>query len=340
MKVLIDLNKLSNLNCGLGQVAINFASEIAKTDSSLELNFLVPPSFVGYFGDRPNYFTNETIKKHLQDFDLWHSIHQEPSILPKDNTKLLLTIHDLNFIGEKSKFKAKIRLKKLQKIVNRSNHISFISEYSKTDAYKNLDLSNIHTSVIYNGVKTEVEMLPPIEKYDKFFFVIGVIKPKKNLHVLLPVMKYFPEHKLIIAGDRKGSYYKYLVRLANTLKIADRIVFIGTVSDPEKYWYYQNCDTLLFPSLFEGFGLPVVEALQLGTPVVTSNKSSLPEVGGGHTYLLETFDEIHIKEQIENAIQAYKTEEIKKSAIQYSKKFSWQTNVNQYLRLYSELLES
>ncbi|PLX08681.1 MAG: hypothetical protein C0596_05090 [Marinilabiliales bacterium] len=175
-------------------------------------------------------------------------------------------------------------------------------------------------------------------KADKFFFSIGVFKAKKNFHVLIPVMKHFPEHKLIIAGDTKGSYFKELKKLAKKEQVENQILFPGIISEKEKTWYYQNCDAFLFPSLYEGFGLPIIEAMRNGVPVITSNKTSIPEVGGGFTFIFKSFDEIDIKTQINTGINTYETDpEIKTQAIEFSKKYSWDINVKEYLDLYNRL---
>lgn len=337
-KVLIDLLKLSNLNCGLGQVALNFGKALCESYSIFDLNYLVPKNFVGYFGDSVNYFTPKTIKKSLSAFDLWHCIHQEPKFLPAKDTKLLITIHDLNFIGEKSERKSAVRLKKLQNLADRTDKIVFISDFSRKTALENLNYPTDKTTLIYNGVTTSGDFDEPRLKFDKFFFSIGVFKPKKNFHVLIPLMKHFPDHKLIIAGENKGSYYKQLLQLSKKDDVDDRVLFPGIISEEEKTWYYKNCEAFLFPSLHEGFGLPVIEAMQNGTPVITSDKTSLPEIGGGFSFIFHSFDEITIKETILQAIKKHSSDtEFNKNAIAYARQYNWNKNASEYLELYNEI---
>ncbi len=340
-RVLIDLNKLSNLHCGLGQVALNFGKALSESDTNLELNFLVPSDFVGHFGDKVNYYTSKDISKHKNDFDLWHCIHQEPTILPDNETKLLITIHDLNFLGEKSDRKASKRLKKLQNIVNKADRLAFISEFSRKSALENLTYNKNNTIVIYNGVCTSNEVSIPNEKMEKFFFSIGVFKAKKNFHILIPVMKYFPEHKLIIAGDTTGPYYKELIKTSKKLGLEKQIVFPGLISEQEKTWYYKNCDAFLFPSLYEGFGLPVIEAMRNGVPVITSNKTSLPEIGGGHTFIFEDFEVESIKSAIENGINSYSGDNNHRdNAVLYAMKFNWRENIMSYVDTYQIMIKN
>lgn len=340
-KVLIDLLKLSNLNCGLGQVALNFAKELSQTETSFEKHFLVPESFKSKFGNSVIYHTKRSIGKFLKSdkFDLWHSIHQDPDFLPDDKTPVILTIHDLNFLGEKNARKSQNRLKKLQERVDTASEICFISEFSKTSAEKNLDLTNKPVRVIYNGVNTTETESKVHGTEDKFFFSIGVFKRKKNFHVLIPVMKFFPGYKLIIAGDKKGSYYKEMKKLVRTEKLNDRVIFPGLISEEEKTRLYKNCSAFLFPSLFEGFGLPVIEAMRNGVPVVLSNLSSLPEIGSEHAYYFKDFEPESMYGTIAESLKLFNSDiSFKENQILYANGFSWEKNVKSYITEYDSLL--
>lgn len=339
-KVLIDLLKLSNLNCGLGQVAINYAQELSKTETSFEKHFLVPKSFKSQFGDSIIYHTKRSIGKFLKanKFDLWHCIHQDPEIMPKDNTKVIMTIHDLNFLGEKNSNKAKDRLTKLQERVNNATEICFISEFSKKSALENLNLGNKKDHVIYNGVKILESDNQKTEDY-KYFFSIGVLKRKKNFHVLISLMKFFPDCKLIIAGDKKGSYYKEMIKQIKAEKLSDQIIFPGLISEEEKARLYKNCSAFLFPSLFEGFGLPVIEAMRNGVPVFISNLSSLPEIGAEHAFYFDNFEAESMHNIIKSGINDFSIDTSRKQKqIAYSKEFSWEKNIKSYISLYNEML--
>ena len=342
MKILIDLSKLSDLNCGLGQVALNFGKTISKVTSEfLDVSFLVPKEFIGYFGSDINYYTYKNIDRN--GFDIWHCIHQNPTILPGVDTKLIITIHDLNFLDEKSDRKAIRKLKKLQELVDKSSHLVFISEYSKKVTLENLDYLG-KTSVIYNGVTTDKESSSSSSSKlisDKFFFTIGVFKEKKNFHVLLPVMEHFPDHKLVIAGDNKGSYYKKIKKIGKRLGIMNQIIFTGIISEKGKTWYYKNCDSFLFPSLHEGFGLPIIEAMQNGVPVITSNCSALPEIGGGFSFIFNDFKEISIRKQIELGIESYnKDSKFISDAILFSNSYTWSNIINSDIKLIYNLDEA
>lgn len=341
-KVLVDLLKLSNLNCGLGQVALNYGKALAKSKTEFEKHFLVPKEYLNYFENSGIVVhTKTSLKKYLKNniFDLWHCIHQDPEIMPKDSTPVLMTIHDLNFLEEKNETKSKKRLNKLQKKVDLCSHFAFISEFTKKTAFENLNFNDKKTDVIYNGVTINEDITKPIEIKSKFFFTIGVLKPKKNFKVLIPMMKLFPEYKLVIAGDNKGSYYKELVKTAKKENVLDKILFTGIISEAEKNWYYQNCKAFLFPSLHEGFGLPVIEAMRFGISVIISSSSSLPEIGAEHAFYFKDFTpESMCKTVLESINNFNQNPDLKIAQINYSDKFNWETNVGEYINLYKKIL--
>lgn len=345
MKILIDLNKLSNLNCGLGQVALNFGKALAETNTDIELHFLLPKKYVNFFNNKQIYYhTNSDIKKYLKKnkFDLWHSIHQDPDILPNDNTPLLLTIHDLNFLEEKGELKAQKRLKKIQTIVNKAVHISFISQYTKQVCLNNLIINENNTSVIYNGVNcAKPEKYEFNDLINNFFFTIGVLKPKKNFHVLIPLMKHFPDYKLIIAGTKKGSYFRQMQKIAKKENVQNQIVFIGNINEAEKTWLYQNCRAFLFPSLYEGFGLPVIEALKNACPCFISKYTSLPEIGDIYAYYFENFISDDMSKVINNGLKDFSSNTDKKiHQTKYADNFNWTSNSNEYIKLYLKLTDN
>lgn len=341
-KVLIDLLKLSNLNCGLGQVALNFGKILAESETEFEKHYLVPKDYVNFFrSDNIIYHKKSDIKKLIKEsrFDLWHSIHQDPEVLPKDSTPAIMTIHDLNFLEEKNSKKSKKRLVKLQEKVDRCSHFAFISEFSKKIAIENLNFKDKIKEVIYNGVATSKDTIKPLNIDAEFFFTIGVLKPKKNFKVLIPMMKFFPDYKLVIAGDKKGSYYKELVKTAKKENVLNQIIFTGTICEAEKNWYYQNCKAFLFPSLYEGFGLPVIEAMRFGVPVIISSSSSLPEIGSTYAFYFSDFSpELMYKTVTESLSRFADNSDLKTAEIDYSFQFDWKTNVEKYISLYNKII--
>ncbi len=350
-KILIDLDRLKNLNTGLGQVASFFGKYIANLDEpEIEFTYLVPKNFVGYFGNNVKYVTTSFFRRHFRrffkSFDLWYALHQDSAFFPaRRKTPYILTIHDLNFLSEKSEKKAKKRLKKLQKKVDRAVHICTISNFSKNEILKNLDTKNKQVTVIYNGV--EVQEFASAEKPNyvpngDIIFSIGVVKEKKNTEVLVPFLEQLPDnYKLIIAGDNK---FKYAEKISKTIKernLEDRIIISGQISDKDKFWLLKNCKALVFPSKHEGMGIPPIEAMYLGKPVFASELSSIPEICQNYAYYWKNFDPKYMADVfLENINSFYQDSTKSKILKKYAKKFSWQQNTNSYLNLFKNILNN
>ncbi|MGZ5243272.1 MAG: glycosyltransferase family 4 protein, partial [Bacteroidia bacterium] len=279
--------------------------------------------------------------------DLWHAIHQDSAYMPGSrNSSYLLTIHDLNFLEEKSQPKAKLRLKNLQKKADRAQAITCISKFTESVVKQHLQLNNKLVTTIYNGVEDITnfpKQRPPfLQKNEPFLFAMGVIKSKKNFHVLVDFLSALPtKYKLILAGNKAGTYSKEIEELAAIKGLKDKFVVCGTVSPSEKAYLYANCEAFLFPSKCEGFGLPVIEAMQFGKPVFLSTYSSLPEIGGLHAFYWQTFDPDYMAAFFTESMKYfYDTPNMAAHMMEYSKTFSWKKNAAQYLDLYSQLLKA
>ena len=344
-RILIDLSILRHPYCGLGQVAQNYGRWIASHPEAFGDNWqptlLVPHGYVGRFGTHVRYLQAHDIYRHLPwlmpRFDVWHSIHQLSPFRPAHHTtRRLLTIHDLNFLYEKQGRKQLRYLHRLQRECNSASEICFISEYAKQDALRHLDLQGKPLHVIHNGVETltEGEQTPPpkVDPSRPFFLSIGVVKAKKNLHTLFPMMDRMKE-TLIIAGDDTEDYAR---KLRNVLSYHPNIQIIGTVSNSERRWLYAHCTALLFPSVAEGFGLPVIEAMQWGKPVFCSPCTSLPEIGGDQAFYFPDFDPDTMARTVREGLARF-TPQQAQACKEHAARFSYDHHLEQYLNLYKNL---
>lgn len=343
MKILIDLSILRHPYCGLGQVAYGYgqwyASPYAQIPQGVEVTLLVPRQWVGRFGDRVRYLVARDIYRWwpglLPHFDVWHSIHQLSPFRPTlRSTRRILTIHDVNFIYEKQGAKRSRYLRRLQHECDGAAMLCFISQFAHDDAAQWLDLGSRPTQVIYNGVAnlTEGEQKRPseVEEGGGFLLSIGVVKAKKNLHTLLPMMDRLPNHRLVIAGDDGGSYAHDL-RLQ--LSHHPNVRLIGKVDECERRWLYAYCEGLLFPSIAEGFGLPVIEAMQWGKPVFCAKRTSLPEIGAEYAYYFNDFQPENMAAIVANGLEIFDAE--RASAEQaWAATFGYERHMAQYWQLY------
>ncbi len=178
---------------------------------------------------------------------------------------------------------------------------------------------------------------------DRFWLAVGTLEPRKNVRRLLKAYAAFiSRHQegfpLVLAGG-KGWLEDDLEEFITTLGIGEHVRILGYVSDEELSWLYKNCFAFIYPSLFEGFGLPVLEALSLGAVVVTSNTTSLPEVAGDAACYVDPLREEDI---VAAMVKLRRDDEyrmkLKDLAESQSRKFSWERCAAEVLDVYGEVM--
>lgn len=157
-----------------------------------------------------------------------------------------------------------------------------------------------------------------------FWLCVGTIEPRKNQKALFEALARLPgKTPLVLAGGR-GWLMEDMARTVNELGLSSRVKLTGYVDDAELAWLYANCLGFVYPSLFEGFGLPVLEAMSLGAPVITSNVSSLPEVAGDAALLVDPLDTQAIADAMARLEgDATLRGELKASGLERAAGFSW-----------------
>ena len=344
MRILIDLSILKNVHCGLGQVALNygyfFRDNYVPLDSE-QIYLLVPKSYVGAFGNKVRYIVAHKIYRVFPwligiRFDVWHAIHQLSRFRPFAK-HYILTIHDFNFIYEKQGPKVERYLNMIQNKVNKAAYITAISKYSKDEIERHVFVEkNIPQEVIYNGIERidlkPEEIVPGVQQ--PYIFSIGEVKEKKNFHVLLDIMALLPNLQLYIAGNDSTPYAERISQEIAARGI-NNVHLLGLVNEQQKVWLYRHCQAFVFPSLFEGFGLPVVEAMLFNKPVICSKATSLIEIGGNHvTFFPEGYDARLSAQLIANASL---TQEQANENQQYARSFTWERHMQAYLSIYRSI---
>lgn len=348
--IALEMERLRNPYSGLGQYCLQLGHAFAAEQSAVGLGFacLVPAERKGEFGKEMVYKSVKPWHKIIGPSfgeSLWHCMHQDSEYMPhRRKTPLAITIHDLNFLDrpDYSEAKKSRRLATMQQKINRAKGLVYISEYVKQWVNKHLKVpTGMLESVIYNGGALDAAAVKPQASTinrQPFLFSIG-IHPKKNYHVLMPLLAAFKEFKWVIAGPDSRGYKGRIEQEAAKFGVADRIEFCGPVGDEAKMEYYQNCEALLFPSLSEGFGLPVVEAMSLGKPVFLSNRTSLPEIGGPEAYYFNDFEAKTLIETFENGMKDYQNDLGKPQKLKaWAAQFTWEKAAAQYLEFYQKLL--
>jgi glycosyltransferase involved in cell wall biosynthesis len=341
--VFLEMEKLRHPGTGLGQFCLHLGRHlIARDPSDLDLRFFLPSSRRGIFGPDRKYVIqrgwHRLVMPGAPRYDVWHCLHQDSKYLPPPKSRLLLTVHDLNFLQNTLGSKRRRRLKRLQDRVTRASAIAVVSAFTGAVLREHVEVGDIPVRVIHNGNALtwfEDPRRPAGAPPGRFFFALGVLAPRKNFHVLPAILPSFPGHLLVIAGPEHSGYSRVIREAAARHGVSDRVRFAGEIGDEERFWYYRNCEAFLFPSLAEGFGLPVVEAMSLGKPVFLSRLASLPEVGGEQAFYFDDFDPAHLREVVERGLQRAATEPgFAARLVEHSRKWSWEEAAKSYLEFY------
>ncbi|MGL5014380.1 MAG: glycosyltransferase family 4 protein [Bacteroidales bacterium] len=276
------------------------------------------------------------------DFNIWHAPFQLCKYFPKGNHKTLLTIHDLNFLYEKSEKKIEWYKKKVGRNIKHADHIVAISEYVKQDILKHFDVKESCITVIYNGSTKYVgDLIKPeiVSDLNPFLFSIGTVLPKKNFHVL-PSLLVGNNYNLVISGN-PSAYNDRILEEARRWDVEDRVIITGPINEQEKNWLYKNCEAFLFPSIAEGFGLPVIEAMQYGKPIFLSKHTSLPEIGGDDAYYFDwDFTPEEMRIVLQSGLEEYNSNpSIKDRLIKRHELFTWENAAKSYYDIYEQLLK-
>lgn len=327
-KILIDFEKIKDPYSGLGQFCAHL--KIFFDKSPLNLHYWTPGKFQKLARKIPFI---------LPSCDVFHAIHQDSPYRPwSSKTKYILTIHDLNALNEHTQFGSGDFYKKiLQRKIDRANIITFISKFTQDEVEKNFNLKGKNQQVIHNGISLgNVSEKPSLIPTGPFLFAVGTVLPKKNFHVLIDFLKLIPDYKILIAGTTFHSYAKDMQKRIDDEGLAERFYLVGTIREEEKLWYYQNASAFIFPSLLEGFGLPVAEAMSLGLPLFISDKTSLPEIGGSDAYYFKNFEATHMRDVFIEGMKDFNAEK-KARLIERSKLFDWKKAADSYLELYKSV---
>ncbi|MBI3008564.1 MAG: glycosyltransferase family 4 protein [Candidatus Omnitrophica bacterium] len=231
----------------------------------------------------------------------------ELEIPPVNHEKIVSVIHDvIPLISEKWHTRESARSigKFIKRAVNRADMVITVSNHTKQDLIQMTGIKEEKVRVTYEGICPFYRKMVSRDcngllkrKYgieDRFILFTGTIEPRKNLAALFKAYSLLKNerkvpHKLIVVG-KKGWMYKDIFETVNRLGISEDVLFTGYVPDEELVLLYNAADLFVYPSFYEGFGLPPLEAMACGTPVITSNTSSLPEVVGDAGIMVDPHD--------------------------------------------------
>ncbi|MFH0906936.1 MAG: glycosyltransferase family 1 protein [bacterium] len=228
--------------------------------------------------------------------------------------------------------------------LKRSDKIVSISDFTKKEVIKFFNISDSKIEVIYPGFKSIRSVKPFVSNIKKpYFLAVGGTKERKNTFGLAKAFCLFKEkygfnHKLVIAGTTGGDYFNKILNLIKQSNLEKDVIFFNFANDEKLSYLYNNAEALVFPSLLEGFGFPVLEAMDSGLPVITSNDSSLPEAAKGAALLIDPRNSVEISEAMYKIAsdKVLKNELIKKG-LERCKEISWQKTGEEFSKLLNSL---
>lgn len=240
-----------------------------------------------------------------------------------------------------------------------NNRIATVSEFSKQDISDKVGVPLSKITVVPNGLRQpfvpdemlEVELDERFQLQDGFILYVGGIHERKNVARLIQAFvklvqdRGFPG-KLLATGSVSGAPYQnkmkaLLDEVVEETRMGEKVIFTGFVTDEELEALMRKTHFMIYPSLYEGFGMPLLEAMQVGTPVITSNLTAMPEVAGGAALLVDPFD----VEDITNAMakllgDGELREELIRKGREVAKAYSWKRTAEGYLKLYQSVIDS
>ena len=269
--------------------------------------------------------------------------------IPRFSTiPIVVTIHDLSFHYYPNDFLKRdlFKLKNWTKYsVKNAKKIIAVSQSTKQDLIRFYDISEDKIQVIYNGFEKNItnsqldtKVIQKIKK-QSYILYVGTLQPRKNLERLIEAFSLVKNKNLdlVIVGKR-GWMFEEILEAPKKYGVSGRVKFLDSVSDEELPNLYRNALCFILPSLYEGFGLPILEAMKYGCPVLASNVSSLPEAGGDAALYFDPENTGDIARSLESIIQNSELrKDLIKKGYQQVKKFSWEKSAKETLKVLEDL---
>ena len=376
MKIGFDISQTGSGKAGCGYFSHAMITSLAEIDS--QSLYTLFPSFGDFYFDSQmpifNPYSGKNLKygpRHISRDTaalFWNNPNLDAALGRQDivhannfwcplnlnSTRLIYTLYDMNFAVEPSWTTEANRVGCFDGVFRSSiaaDWVVSISESSKTDYLNTFPhFPGERIKVIYpcsrfvqdSSLGVQPSALENI-KSQQFWLSVGTIEPRKNQRRLAQSYARYLKlggvsYPLVLAGGKgwlMEDFEDYLIELG----IRENVILTGYVSDDELIWLYRNCYANLYPSLFEGFGLPILEGMQFGAATLASNTSSIPEVAGDAAILLDPNDaEVWTQTMLSLVENASQRTLLKQKSLEQAKKFCWQQSASALLQTYQEVI--
>jgi glycosyltransferase involved in cell wall biosynthesis len=370
VRIGIDARKLRDF--GIGTYVRNLLRQLARhddghdyvvfcRDADFESVVALGPKFRPVREQAANYGMREQVAIPIdvrrEGIELFHAPHYVlPPLTPCTS---VVTIHDCIHLRFPQYLPSRLGYAyaraQMWSATHRAARVMTVSEASKRDILRYFRVADSRIDVIYNAIDDRFWQPPDPEEIDlvrqryrldaPFVLYAGNIKPHKNLERLIEAFHVlrqsteFRDVQLLIIGD-EISKYATLRRAVHRHKLHKHVRFFGFVPDRTLAALYRLANVFVFPSLYEGFGLPPLEAMASGTPVITSNVSSLPEVVGDAAVMIDPYEPAAIADAMRRVLtDAELRADLKRRGFARAREFSWERSVKRVRQIYGEVMQ-
>ena len=294
------------------------------------------------------FFVSKTIKN--QNIAIFHGLSGEIPLGLPYQIKKVVTIHDLIFIRYPnlySYFDRKIHFFKFKYAAQNSDIVVAISQQTKNDIVSFLGIAEEKVKVIYQGcnsvykdvfTKNQIEIT--LQKYklpNEYILNVGTIEKRKNLLIILKSITNTNKNLVVIG--KKTAYFNKVWNYIVENNIEKQVFFLKDLSLQEMAIIYQKATLFIYPSIFEGFGIPIIEALYSKTPVITSIGSCFSEAGGSHSIYINPESDEELRQAIDSLWEnQVKRDEMREKGFEFVQKFNDETVAQNWQNLYQSLL--
>ncbi len=363
MKIAINGTYIQEQASGLGVVSNNLIDRLINCDLDVilyshsdRLKHQYPDSFFsvtdalspdrGFSGHIKRllwYQTGLNWQLKQSKIDLFFSPASEGMLFP--SIEQIVTVHDLIPLKypEVSPKWRYYYLYVLPLILKRCRQIISISEHTKKDLVETYHLNPELIKVVYNGYDSDLFYPQPnpdiLTKYnlDKYFLYVGDMRYYKNLDRALSAFELLPnkDYKFVITGRKDDFFYPQLKNKVDLLSAKERIIFLDYVPTQDLPSLYSMAQCLVFVSLYEGFGLPILEAMACGCPIITGDRTSIPEVGGDSVFYVDPENIDNIARGMQEVITNTKLrQDLANKGLARAKLFGWDKTVREIKQIF------
>ncbi len=351
---------------GIGRYAYNLVKSLSEIDQDNDYILYAQKKYFDFKRNIPRILAKnfsvkvdwlgQGIDRTLKDIDIYHS--PSPDFINIRHAKIVVTIHDLVYKTYPEGHTAQTietTEKQLKVIVEKADKIICVSQSTINDLLQYFPVDSKRISLVYQGVDKnifyplgETERQLAKRRFAKkgirepFILFVGTIEPRKNLQNLILAFSDLKRKrnftgKLVVVG-MKGWMVEWLQQTIEKFHLQDDIIFPGYIKDDDLRALYNLCDVFVFPSFYEGFGFPILEAFSCGAAVVTSNVSSCPEIAKDAAFRVNPYNPDEIGKAIMKVIEDKRLQEnLKEKGLRRAQDFSFQKTAQQTLEVYKKV---